>query len=69
MLTAALEQTGMKVDDILQEHSVDIEMTILTLALLVHHADEVAKPVYLLVLLFRSEIETLDIILLIYVAD
>ena len=39
-------------------------MTILTLALLVHHADEVAKPVYLLVLLFRSEIETLDIILL-----
>ncbi len=36
----------MKVDDILQEHSVDIEMTILDASpFLVHHADEVAKPV------------------------
>ena len=54
----------MKVDDILQEHTVDIEMTILTFSLLVNNADEVAEPVELLIFLLGSEIESFDVILL-----
>mgnify|MGYP006927263127 CR=1 FL=1 len=52
----------MEIAKVLEKHLVDGEMPLLTLSLLVHHANQIAKPVFLLVFLLIGIVETIYIL-------
>ena len=53
----------MQVVEVLQHHRVDVQVSFLSFALLVHHTDEIAEPVGLLVLLVVVIVELADVFL------
>lgn len=55
-------QANMEIAKVLEQHLVDGEMSLLTLSLLVHHANQIAKPIFLLVFLLIGILETVYIL-------
>ena len=58
----ALQQLQVEFGHILQGVLIDLQMSLLALAFLVHHADEVAVPVGHLVFLIVGELELVDVV-------
>ena len=59
-----LKESAVQIDDILQQHSINVKMPALTLTFFIHHTNEISKPIEFLVFLLRSEIESFDIVFL-----
>ena len=57
-----LQQLVVEFDEHLQRHLIDLQMAFLTTPLLVHHADKVAKPVYLFLFLLLVIVEAFHIL-------
>ena len=58
-----LQQVGVQFFQLLHHHAVNLQMSAFAQSLAVHHADEVAKPVGLVLFLFVGVLKLVDILL------
>ena len=52
----------MEVANILEQHLVNLQVTVFALTLFIHHPDEIAYPVKLFLLLLFGEVKLVDIL-------